>query len=263
MQLTEAKPDTQSAAPQVLTQKQIKPTKGKILVVDDEEDIVEVISYNLKKEGYQVLTASTGEEALKSIEIEKPNLVLLDLMMPGIDGLDVCRELKKNPEFENIPVVMLSARGDESDIVAGLELGATDYITKPFSHKILIARIKSALRRHSPDTKVAPSETVCLHGITIHNGRHEVRIEDDLIDLTATEFKLLDLLVRKPGWVFTRYQIVDAVRGEDCAVTARSVDVQLVGLRRKLGAKADILQTVRGVGYRVKEETEFTVLSGN
>jgi two-component system alkaline phosphatase synthesis response regulator PhoP len=230
-----------------------KTRKAKILVVDDEEDIIEVISYNLEKEGYHVVRALSGEEAIDKVAAERPDLVILDLMLPGIDGLEVCKKLKQNQDYLSIPIVMLSARGDEADIVAGLELGASDYITKPFSQRILSARLKSVLKRGSGIT--VPSDQIYeFQGISIHPGRHEVRIDGELADLTASEFRLLDLLIRKPGWVFTRTQIVDAVRGEDCAVTARSVDVQVVGLRRKLGNKADLIETVRGVGYRVKEE---------
>lgn len=231
----------------------VKPKKAKVLVVDDEEDIIEVVAYNLEKEGYQVIRALSGEEAIEKVLSDKPDLVILDLMLPGIDGLDVCRELKQKPELSPIPIIMLSARGDEADIVSGLELGASDYITKPFSQRILNARIKSVLKR-SAIVSSSPEQLFEFHGITIHSGRHEVRIDGVLIDLTASEFRLLDLMIRKPGWVFTRMQIVDAVRGEDCAVTARSVDVQVVGLRRKLVHKADLIETVRGVGYRVRED---------
>ena len=263
MQILEATSNSQKLPANRQPQELVKLTKAKILIVDDEEDIVEVVSYNLDKEGYEIIKAFTGEEALEKIRFEKPDLVLLDLMLPGIDGLEVCRELKKDSEFNNIPILMVSARGDEADIVSGLELGATDYVTKPFSQRVLTARIKSALKRYDTNSESICDETVQLHGIAIHNGRHEVKLNGVLVDLTASEFRLLDLLIRKPGWVFTRYQIVDAVRGEDCAVTARSVDVQLVGLRRKLGAKADILETVRGVGYRVREEIDLAIPIGD
>ncbi len=231
----------------------VKPQKAKILVVDDEEDIVEVVSYNLIKEGYQVSRALSGEEAIQKISEEKPDLIILDLMLPGIDGLDVCKHLKGDLKLQSIPILMLSARGDEADIVTGLELGASDYVTKPFSQRILNARIRSVLKR-SINTTAPLDQQIELQGITIHPGRHEVRIDGEVIELTASEHKLLDLLIRKPGWVFTRHQIVDVVRGEDCAVTARSVDVQVVGLRKKLGYKADLIETVRGVGYRFKED---------
>jgi len=228
--------------------------RARVLIVDDEEDIVEVISYNLEKDGYLISRAYSGEEALEKVRVDNPDLILLDLMLPGIDGLDVCKELKSNLASKHIPIVMLSAKGDEADVVSSLELGATDYITKPFSQRILSAKIKSVLKRGQLAPEIQDDAAVSLHGISLHAGKHEVRVDGALLELTATEFRLLKLLIGKPGWVFTRDQIVDAVRGEDCAVTSRSVDVQLVGLRKKLGSKAEILETVRGVGYRVKAD---------
>jgi two-component system phosphate regulon response regulator PhoB len=223
-----------------------------ILVVEDEEDIREVVKYNLLKEGYRVETAETGEEGLKSARTGHPDLVLLDLMLPGLDGLEVCRRLRKDPATENIPIIMLTARGEESDIVAGLELGADDYVTKPFSPRVLVARVRAVVRRKS---QAAPGgdETVRVHELVINPGRHEVLVAGKPVELSHTEFKVLHLLARRPGWVYTRYQIVDAVHGEDYPVTERSVDVQIVGLRKKLGKAADYIETVRGVGYRFRE----------
>ncbi|HJX34253.1 MAG TPA: response regulator [Desulfatiglandales bacterium] len=226
--------------------------KKKILVVDDEEDILELIRYNLAREGYKILCASSGEEGLKAVKSEKPDLIVLDLMLPGIDGLDVTRHLKAEDSTRNIPIVMLTAKGEESDIVAGLELGAEDYITKPFSPRILVARVKAALRRELKDA-IAEREVIQIHEITVHPGRHEVLVNEKPVQLTFTEFGILYSLVRRPGWVFTRNQIVDAVRGDDYYVTDRSVDVQIVGLRKKLGKAGKYIETVRGVGYRLKE----------
>jgi two-component system, OmpR family, alkaline phosphatase synthesis response regulator PhoP len=228
-------------------------TKEKILVVDDEEDILELVRYNLSREGYKVLSATSGEEGLKSARAEKPDLIILDLMLPGVDGLDVTRRLKGDEATRKIPIVMLTAKGEESDIVTGLELGAEDYITKPFSAKVLVARIRTVLRR---DLKEAQEEKEALkiHDITIHPGRHEVLVNEKPVQLTFTEFGILNFLVRRPGWVFTRNQIVDAVRGDDYYVTERSVDVQIVGLRKKLGKAGKHIETVRGVGYRLKEQ---------
>jgi len=226
--------------------------KKKILVVDDEEDILELIRYNLAREGYKILCASSGEDGLKAAKSEKPDLIVLDLMLPGIDGLDVTRRLKAEDSTRNIPIVMLTAKGEESDIVAGLELGAEDYITKPFSPRVLVARIKAALRRELKDA-TAEREVIQIHEITVHPGRHEVLINEKPVQLTFTEFGILNFLVRRPGWVFTRNQIVDAVRGDDYYVTDRSVDVQIVGLRKKLGKAGKHIETVRGVGYRLKE----------
>lgn len=226
-----------------------KPT---ILVIEDEEAIQELVRYNLDKEGYSVVTVASGEEGLERAGAPAPDLVVLDLMLPGIDGLDVCKLLKSNPKTQPIPVVMLTAKGEESDIVTGLELGADDYITKPFSPRVLIARIRAVMRRKSKQV-VDEKSMLQIHDLVIHPGRHEVLLAGKAISLTATEFRLLHLLARRPGWVFTRHQIVDGVHGEDYAVTERSVDVQVVGLRRKLGSAAEYIETVRGVGYRFKE----------
>jgi two-component system alkaline phosphatase synthesis response regulator PhoP len=226
--------------------------KKKILVVDDEEDILELVRYNLAREGYKVLCASSGEDGLKAAKSEKPDLIVLDLMLPGIDGLDVTRRLKGDPATRRIPIVMLTARGEESDIVTGLELGAEDYITKPFSPRVLVARVKAALRRELKH-ETAEREVIQIHEITVHPGRHEVLVNEKPVQLTFTEFGILYFLVKRPGWVFTRNQIVDAVRGDDYYVTDRSVDVQIVGLRKKLGKAGKHIETVRGVGYKLKE----------
>jgi two-component system alkaline phosphatase synthesis response regulator PhoP len=226
--------------------------KQKILVVDDEEDILELLRFNLAKEGYDVSTESTGEEALSTARAESPDLILLDLMLPGMDGLEVARRLKGEPSTKNLPIVMLTAKGEESDIVAGLELGADDYITKPFSRKVLASRIRAVLRRKQGKPKEEDG-VLAVHDLLIHPGRREVLVKGKPVDLTFTEFGILNFLARRPGWVFTRFQIVDAVRGDEYFVTDRSVDVQVVGLRKKLGSAAKYIETVRGVGYRFKE----------
>jgi two-component system alkaline phosphatase synthesis response regulator PhoP len=226
--------------------------KKKILVVDDEEDILELVRYNLAREGFKILCASTGEDGLKAAKAEKPNLIVLDLMLPGIDGLDVTRRLRADDATRKIPIVMLTAKGEESDIVTGLELGAEDYITKPFSPRVLVARVKAVLRREVKDIH-GEKEAIRIHEVTVHPGRHEVLVNEKPVQLTFTEFGILHFLVRKPGWVFTRNQIVDAVRGDDYYVTDRSVDVQIVGLRKKLGKAGKHIETVRGVGYRLRE----------
>jgi two-component system phosphate regulon response regulator PhoB len=226
--------------------------KERILVVEDDEDILELMRYNLAKEGYEVLTAFTGEDGLKQASAAPPGLICLDLMLPSIDGLEVCKRLKQDHRTETIPVVMVTAKGEEADIVTGLELGADDYITKPFSPRVLIARVRAVLRRKARET-ASESDTVRARNLVIHPGRHEVLFDGKPLDLTYTEFKLLHLLARRPGWVFTRYQIVDAVRGQNYPVTERSVDVQVAGLRKKLGPAADYIETVRGIGYRFRE----------
>lgn len=226
--------------------------KESILVVEDEDDIRELLRYNLAKEGYQVTGSASGEEALKAVKAARPDLMVLDLMLPGMDGLEVCRSLKQDPQTRNLPIVMLTAKGEEADIVAGLELGADDYITKPFSLRVLLARLRAVLRRRSAPP---PSETttISIHEIVIHPGRHEVLVEGRPMDLTATEFRLLKLLARRPGWVFTRSQIVNEIHGDDYPVTERAVDVQMVSLRKKLGPCGKYLETVRGIGYRFKD----------
>jgi DNA-binding response OmpR family regulator len=224
----------------------------KILVVDDEENIRELVRYNLAREGYQVTTVGSGEEALKQASSKIPDLIVLDLMLPGMDGFDVCRQLKNDSRTAHIPIVMLTVKGEESDIVVGLELGADDYITKPFSPKVLLARLKAVLRRREKEP-IGESDVMTIGDLTIHPGRHEVLVQGKPVKLTSTEFRILHLMARKPGWVFTRYQIVDAARGENIAVTARSVDFHITSLRRKLGPCSDYIETVWGVGYRFKE----------
>jgi len=226
--------------------------KEKILVVEDETDIQELIVYNLSKEGYQVTGVGSGEEALEEIDNNLTNVVILDLMLPGVDGLEVCRQLKRDGKSAEVSIIMLTAKGEESDIVTGLELGADDYITKPFSPKVLVARIRAVLRRRK-ETATDEQSILRIHDLVIHPGRHEVLVGDKRVDLTPTEFRLLHLLARRPGWVFTRYQIVNSLHGEDYPVTDRSVDVQCAGLRKKLGSAGDFIETVRGVGYRFRE----------
>jgi DNA-binding response OmpR family regulator len=226
--------------------------KEKILVVDDEEDILELVRFNLVREGYEVFCSQSGEEGVSLAGKELPDLMVLDLMLPGIDGLEVTRRLKRDNTTKNIPVIMLTAKGEEADIVAGLELGADDYVTKPFSPRVLLARIRAVLRRK---TGATPEEDVILSvgDLTIHPGRREVLVDGEPVQLTFTEFGILNFLMRRHGWVYTRSQIVDAVRGDDYYVTDRSVDVQIVGLRKKLGHAGKYIETVRGVGYRFKE----------
>ena len=227
-------------------------SKEHILVIDDDEEIQIVARHALEPEGYQVAEAATGEDGLRAIARKKPDLILLDLMLPEMNGLDVCRELKASPDYQRIPVVMLTAKDDEADIVTGLELGAEDYITKPFSTKVLVARLRAVLRRQARPTPGADAP-LDLGELSIHPGRHEVLYKGASIRLTPTEFKILQVLAARPGWVFTRYQIVDAIRGEDFAVTDRSVDVQISSLRRKMGKAGRLIETVRGIGYRFKD----------
>jgi two-component system, OmpR family, alkaline phosphatase synthesis response regulator PhoP len=226
-------------------------TRKVVLVVEDEESILELLRYNLDKAGFTVIPAASGEDGLALARRRRPDLILLDLMLPGMDGLEVCRMLKKSKETENIPVVMLTARGEEADIVAGLELGADDYLTKPFSPRVLLAHIRATLRRSiaTPETR----DTRSAGAIFLDRGRREAAVSGSPVDLTFTEFEVLWHLASRPGMVFTRSQIVDAVRGDNYPVTERAVDVQIVGLRRKLGEAGSLIETVRGVGYRFRD----------
>lgn len=230
-------------------------SKSKILVIDDEQDILDLVEYNLAQNGYKVSCVTTGEEALDAARATKPDLILLDLMLPGVDGFEVCKNLKRDTETSDIPVVMLTAKGEDIDVVTGLELGADDYITKPFSPRVLVARVRSVLRKKKDTTHSDKSteKIISIHAIEIDTGKHVVSINNKPVELTFSEFRLLQLLAERPGWVFSRYLIVDAIRGEDYPVTERSVDVQIVGLRKKLGSAGKYIQTVRGVGYRFKE----------
>ncbi len=228
--------------------------KKHILVVEDEEDILALIHYNLTREGFRSTCATSGEEALRIVQKDPPDLVILDLMLPGIDGLEVCRILKNKAETRSVAVLMVTAKGEEVDVVAGLEMGADDYVTKPFSPRILIARARAVLRRNEDsEESIEPSEVIKAAGLLIHLGRNEVLVDGAPVELTYTEFRVLHFLASRPGWVFTRYQIVNAVRGDDYSVTDRAVDVQIVGLRKKLGAYGKLIETVRGVGYRFKD----------
>jgi two-component system phosphate regulon response regulator PhoB len=195
---------------------------------------------------------ATGEEALKAARKQPPDLIVLDLMLPAVDGLEVCRRLKSDSKTRDIPIIMLTAKSEEGDMVAGLERGADDYISKPFSPRVLTARVKALLRRRESQVRAELETTIDVHELSIHPGRHEVTLGGQPLELTYTEFALLQFLAKRPGWAYTRTQIVDAVKGEDYPVTERSVDVQVAGLRKKLGDFGSYIETVRGVGYRFR-----------
>ena len=227
-----------------------------ILVIDDEPDILELVRYNLTTNGYDVTCVLSGEEALTALNSSRPDLVILDLMLPGVDGLEVCKSMKNSTQTAGIPIIMLTARAEDADVVTGLELGADDYLTKPFSPRVLLARIKAVLRRRQGETS-AEDHTIIQRGhLVIHPGRHELLLRGDTVPLTSTEFRILHLLARRPGWVFSRQQILEAVSGDDTSanVTERAVDVHIVSLRRKLGESGKVIETIRGVGYRFREE---------
>jgi two-component system alkaline phosphatase synthesis response regulator PhoP len=230
--------------------------KANILIVEDDEDIQQLVSYNLIKNGFHATCADTGEEGLQKLQTGGIDCILLDLMLPGMNGLEVCRAIKKNKSSEGIPILILTAKGEDDDVVAGLECGADDYVTKPFSPRVLIARVKALLRRRveqqadsAPPAKV---KKIIIGGLEIHPGRHEVKLNGAPLQLTMTEYGVLLLLASKPGWVYTRQQIIDAVRGYDFLVTPRVIDVQIFGLRKKMGEAGVSIETVRGVGYRFK-----------
>ncbi|MDF1536640.1 MAG: response regulator transcription factor [bacterium] len=227
--------------------------REKVLLIEDEKDIQELVRYNLTRDGFEVSTAFSAEEGIETAATWKPDMILLDLMLPGMDGLEACRVLKHGEQTSAIPVIMVTAKGEESDIVLGLEIGADDYIVKPFSPKVLVARVRRSLRRAREDTEGGEGAPIEQQDIYIHPGRREVRAGEESISLTFTEFNILLFLARRPGWVFTRTQIVDAVKGDDYHVTDRAVDVHILGLRKKLGDHGDVIETVRGVGYRFKE----------
>jgi len=223
-----------------------------ILIVDDEVDIVGLVDFHTQQQGYKTLKAGSGETALELARTEKPDLIILDLMLPGINGLDVCKYLKSEPATAHIPIIMLTAKGEETDIVKGLEMGADDYVTKPFSPRVLMARLNSVIRRknNTADGKTVGTQ---YREISIDPGRRKVTVDGHTVELTFTEFEILKFLCAHPGWVFTRNDIVDNVHGDNYPVTDRSIDVQIVGLRKKLGASGRYIETVRGVGYRMQE----------
>ncbi len=222
----------------------------KILIVEDDNDIRELIAFNLEISGFEIMTCDNGEEALSIALNKKPDLILLDVMLPAMNGFEVCKKLKQSRSLKNIPIIMLTARTEDEDIIYGLEMGADDYITKPFRPKILLARVKTALRRASSSISVN-SDKLMIHGITIDHGRHEVLVNGESIHLSVTEFAILEYLSKNPGFVYSRNQIIDSVKGDGYAVTQRSVDVQILGIRKKLGDYGRHIETVRGIGYRM------------
>ncbi|MEA2084336.1 MAG: response regulator [Thermodesulfobacteriota bacterium] len=224
-----------------------------ILIVEDEEDILELVRFNLEQKGYHVSVAASGELGLDAARRTMlPELIILDLMLPGIHGLEVCRLLKDDQKTRYIPIIMLTAKGEDSDIVTGLNFGADDYITKPFSPWIMAARVQAVLRRSLKEAK-NEDDLIVRNEIIIHSGRHEVLVQDKKIHLTLTEFRILHFLANRPGWVFTRDQIVVAIHSDDYYVTSRSIDVQIMGLRKKLGTAGKYIETVRGVGYKFRD----------
>ena len=225
----------------------------KILVADDEEDVLNLVSMNLKNAGFTVIQAVDGKEALSKARSQLPTLMVLDLMLPEMSGLEVCKVLKGDPVTAKIPVIMLTAKAEEVDRIVGLELGADDYMTKPFSPRELVLRVKSVLRRGTVQSE-EPNDLVQLGPIRIDRSRHEVRINGQPVELTATEFKLLALLIERRGRVQNRDKLLNDVWGYESVIDTRTVDTHVRRLREKLGPAADCIETVRGFGYRVAEE---------
>lgn len=232
--------------------------RDSVLVIEDEADLREVLTYNLRREGYQVAASANGAEGLQRVKDEGPDIVILDLMLPDLDGLEICQRIRRDPKRGRTPIIMVTAKGDESDVVLGLGVGADDYMTKPFSPKELIARVKAVLRRHAtPEPSEEDEATIERrdeHGIVeIDPVRHEVRIDGTVEYFTATEFRLFRFLARRPGRVYSREQLLRAATGDETILVERNVDVHVRSIRKKLGVHRDLIETVRGVGYRFKD----------
>lgn len=230
----------------------VSETKKQILVIEDEEDILEVIKYNLSREGYAVTTSNNGLEGLEKAKKGAFDLVILDLMLPGLDGIEVCRRMKMNPVTALIPVVMVTAKTEEADVVLGLGIGADDYIRKPFSPKELVARVKAVLRRGALGDEFSTKERIVLEGLAIDSNKFEVVVDGEMVAFTATEFKLLHFLASHPDRVFTRDDLIVKVIGDDSSVLSRNIDAHIKAIRKKLGAYRVYIETVRGVGYKFK-----------
>jgi two-component system phosphate regulon response regulator PhoB len=227
-------------------------SKAVILIIEDDPDIQELLSFSMSKEGWKLLQAKTGEDGLALLKKGQVNCVLLDIMLPGMDGLKALKKMKENEQFRNIPVIMTTAKGEEADIITGLELGADDYVVKPYSPKVLIARIRAALRRQEDQGEREKATSWQQGELKLDAARHEAFLGDKRLELFATEFSLLQHFISHPDMVFSRNQIIAAIRGPDYPVTDRSVDVQILGLRKKLGEAGDLVETIRGVGYRFR-----------
>jgi two-component system phosphate regulon response regulator PhoB len=226
-------------------------TRPKILIIEDERALTQVLTYNLQREGYETLVAHDGQEGLRKAETLLPDLVLLDLMLPVVDGLEVCRRLRSGDKTRKIPILMLTAKGEETDQLVGFSLGADDYVTKPFSVKVLLQRIKSIQRRYQGEEE--PPDVIDQLGVRLDRRRHQVTADGKPLELTPTEFRLLECFLRQPGRAFTRPQLMDAAMGEEAVVLERTIDVHVKSLRRKLGTAGKYIQTVRGLGYRFRE----------
>jgi two-component system, OmpR family, phosphate regulon response regulator PhoB len=228
--------------------------KAKVLIIEDDRSLAEVLAYNLHQSGYEVLTAHDGQDGLLQAQMKSPDIVILDLMLPVVDGLDVCRRLRADPSTKDLLVVMLTAKAEESDELIGFSLGADDYVAKPFSVKVLIERIKALRRRRAAATAPDSEDVVTEQGLTVDRRRFRATADGRPLQLTRSEFRLLDTLIRQPGRVFQRSELIDAALGEDTMVMERTIDVHIRALRAKLGSHADVIETVRGVGYRFRDQ---------
>jgi two-component system phosphate regulon response regulator PhoB len=240
-----ATPTSSPAAPAV--------ARTRVLIIEDERDLTDTLAYNLRREGYEPIVAHDGQEGLRKAQTLLPDLILLDLMLPGLSGTAICRELRAGERTRDIPIIILSAKAEETDQVVGFSLGADDYVTKPFSVKVLLQRIKALHRRREAGSE--PADVIEHLGVRIDRLRHRAFAEGSELDLTPTEFRLLECLLRQPGRAFTRHQLMDAAIGEGAIVLERTIDVHVKTLRRKLGA-SDLIETVRGIGYRFRERAE-------
>jgi two-component system phosphate regulon response regulator PhoB len=227
--------------------------KPKILVIEDERALVEILAANLEREGFDVMAAYDGQDGLRQAQLKLPDLIVLDLMLPVKPGMEVCRELRQGSRTREIPIVMVTAKAEESDQLVGFAMGADDYVTKPYSVKVLIERIKKELRKRLAQEEPATGAIFESQGVTIDRHSHRALHNDEELPLTPTEFRLLEVLVRQAGRAFTRYELMDAAIGEDAVVLERTIDVHVKSLRKKLGEAADLIETVRGVGYRFHE----------
>jgi two-component system phosphate regulon response regulator PhoB len=225
--------------------------KPRILLIEDERGLTDVLSYNLNREGYETLVAHDGTEGLRKAQMQLPDLVILDIMLPGIDGLDVCRQLRAGKQTSKIPILMLTAKSEEMDQVVGFTVGADDYVTKPFSVKVLLERVRALKRR--TDTLPESGDLLEHLGVSIDKIKHRASVDGEGLDLTPTEFRLLECMLRQPGRAFTRTQLMDSAIEEGALVLERTIDVHIKSLRRKLGSACDYIETVRGVGYRFRE----------
>lgn len=227
--------------------------KSKILIIEDERALVEPLAYNLGREGFEVLVAYEGQDGLRQAQLKLPDLILLDLMLPGVSGLDVCKRLRSDPRTRSVPIIMVTAKSEEADQLVGFAVGADDYVTKPYSTRVLAERIKKELRKRADRQDEPTGSVIECQGVTIDRHRHRALLREDELSLTPTEFRLLEVMIRQAGRAFSRHELMDAAIGEDAVVLERTIDVHIKSLRRKLLDSADLIETVRGIGYRFRE----------